>query len=264
MTTLAVTRRPSVDFALASAVAFLYAMLPWPAGARPPHALLAAAALGVAFVSARWAHRAVFSAALLTALTAAAWLVDPRFLPWPASFALPLGVYALLVWRVPALRGAAPRVQRGEVTASTWLLVLGIVVVSSSALVLWRWLLRPDLADLDRMLPNQPVPLLLLGGLGFALLNAFLEEAVYRVVFLEALEAATATWVAVVVQAVAFGALHLHGFPRGAVGVGLATIYGLMLGALRVRAKGMLAVYVAHVFADITIFTILLWWVRAR
>lgn len=264
MTTIAVTRKSTVDFVLASGMALLYAMLPWPAGARPPHVFLAAAAIGLAAISARFAHRAVFSASLLTALTAVAWLVDPRFLPWPASFALPLGVYALLVWRIPSLRAAAPQVRRGEISGTILLLGFAIVATSSSALILWRWLLRPDLSDLDRMLPNQPVPLLLLGGLGFALLNAFLEEAVFRVVYLEALEAVGPGWLAVAVQALAFGALHLHGFPRGAIGVGLATIYGLMLGALRLRARGMLAVYVAHVFADITIFTILLFWVRSR
>ena len=111
--------------------------------------------------------------------------------------------------------------------------------------------------------PNLPLALVVVGGIGFAFFNAFLEEAVYRVVFFEALAASTATATpAVVVQAAAFGALHLNGFPRGVVGVALATIYGLMLGALRVRARGMLAVCVAHVCADATIFVILLVLVR--
>ncbi len=251
-----------IDFLIASLVAFIYAALPWPADTRPPYFLLAGAAVALSLVSAYGHPRAVFSASLLTTFTATASMVDSRYLPWPASFALPLAVYALLVWRVPVLRSAAPRVERGEVGARIWCFVLAIAAVSSTALVLWKSLLRPDLRDLETMLPDQPLVLLLLGGFGFALLNAFLEEAVFRVVFVQALESVASARTAVLIQAFAFGALHLHGFPRGVVGVALATIYGLMLGALRVRAKGMLAVYVAHVLADLTIFAILLAWTR--
>ena len=34
----------------------------------------------------------------------------------------------------------------------------------------------------------------------------------------------------------------------------LATIFALMMGELRARSRGMLAPFVAHVFADVTIF----------
>ena len=67
---------------------------------------------------------------------------------------------------------------------------------------------------------------------------------------------------AVLVQAAAFGLLHLSGFPGGAVGVGLAAVYGVMLGVLRRRAGGLLAPYVAHVAADLTVFVLLLTWMR--
>lgn len=60
----------------------------------------------------------------------------------------------------------------------------------------------------------------------------------------------------VAVQAVAFGAMHFHGFPRGWSGVALATAYGLMMGALRRRSGGLLAPWVAHVAADLTILAI--------
>ena len=245
-----------------SGAAFIYALLPWPEAARPSHALLAAIASLLLVVAWRRSNPSLISATLLVTLTSLACLVDPRWLPWPANFALPLAVHVLLIWRVPELRTGVPSLRRGELGGSVVWLALGVVVVSSSALVTWRWLARPELGDLDRMLPDVALPLLLLGGLGFALLNALLEEAVFRVVLFDALDDAGPTWAALLVQALAFGALHLHGFPRGVIGVGLAAIYGLMLGALRVRAHGMLAVYVAHVLADITIFAILLTWVR--
>ncbi|MCP5113866.1 MAG: CPBP family intramembrane metalloprotease, partial [bacterium] len=49
-----------------------------------------------------------------------------------------------------------------------------------------------------------------------------------------------------------------HGFPRGGIGVGLATVYGLILGLVWNRSRGMLAPWVAHVLADSTIVGILL------
>jgi membrane protease YdiL (CAAX protease family) len=55
-----------------------------------------------------------------------------------------------------------------------------------------------------------------------------------------------------------FGVGHLHGFPSGWIGVGLATIYGLMLGVVRLRTGGLLAAWIAHVAADFTIACLIL------
>ena len=69
-------------------------------------------------------------------------------------------------------------------------------------------------------------------------------------------------YISLILQAVLFGIIHLHGVPGGNIGVVMASIYGLMLGSLRLVAKGMLAPFVAHVFADITIFSIVVNLVR--
>jgi len=50
------------------------------------------------------------------------------------------------------------------------------------------------------------------------------------------------------------GLAHIHGFPRGWLGVALATVYGLMTRVLRMRSRGLVAPLVAHVAADATIF----------
>jgi membrane protease YdiL (CAAX protease family) len=55
-----------------------------------------------------------------------------------------------------------------------------------------------------------------------------------------------------------FAALHyLTGFPSGVLDFFLAVVYGIILGTIRRLSKGMLAPMVAHVAADITIFSIL-------
>lgn len=64
--------------------------------------------------------------------------------------------------------------------------------------------------------------------------------------------------VAVAVQALSFGAAHWNGVPSGWVGIGLAAIYGSMMGASAVVAEGLLAPIIAHIFADIVIFGLVL------
>lgn len=94
--------------------------------------------------------------------------------------------------------------------------------------------------------------------------NAAVEEIAYRGVLLSALRSTfDSNVVALIGQAVAFGTLHFHvGFPRGAIGVALAVVYGGMMGILRLRSNGMLAPWAAHVVTDITIVAILLFLAR--
>ena len=63
---------------------------------------------------------------------------------------------------------------------------------------------------------------------------------------------------AVVLQALAFGVLHLHGVPNGPVGMVMAGVWGLLLGVLRLRSRGLLAPYVTHIAADATIVVLML------
>ncbi|WP_437542468.1 type II CAAX endopeptidase family protein [Sorangium sp. So ce367] len=245
-----------------SAATLAYAAYPSAAEDRA----LGLACFGVALASllavARAPDRAALHAPLLAVLTLAPAAVG-LVAPWPLSLAAPLVVLALLARAVPALRSSMPPLRRGSFGPAVLGWIAAVVLVSALALVLWVRLMRPDLSQMRALLPPVSLPLLLLGGLGFALFNALLEEAVFRLVFLGSLDAVTTSgWTAVLVQAAAFGLLHLSGFPSGAVGVGLAAIYAVMLGVLRRRAGGLLAPYVAHVAADLTIFALLLTWTR--
>jgi uncharacterized protein len=67
---------------------------------------------------------------------------------------------------------------------------------------------------------------------------------------------------AIFVQALSFGAQHVHGFPRGAAGVVLASVWAIGLGMLRRRAGGLLAPILAHIVADATIAVIVIFWAR--
>ncbi len=192
-----------------------------------------------------------FAAILLHAGTSQAWL--------GAS----LLIYALSVRMVPMLRSPDGWLRRGVADRVTIAIAAGFTVLAGLALVVWHQIVRPDLRDLlETFVPNAPLGVLLVGGVLFAMLTAAVEEAAYRGVLQQALGAAFGPAVALVGQALAFGALHIHGFPRGMLGIVLATIYGLMMGILRLRARGMLVPWVAHTATDVTIVTIVLFLAR--
>ncbi|HEX2656926.1 MAG TPA: CPBP family intramembrane glutamic endopeptidase [Polyangia bacterium] len=176
---------------------------------------------------------------------------------WPLPLLVALASWVLLVRRAPEGLALAVWFPRGRPDRVTWTLTVVFVVVASVALVTWFRLFRPDVSDLAERIPAWPVASLILLGVAFSMANALAEELVYRGILFGALERVWGTWPALVMQAVAFGLAHLHGFPRGWFGVALATVYGLMTGILRVRSRGLVAPLIAHVAADATIFAIL-------
>ena len=178
---------------------------------------------------------------------------------WPLPGAAAVLVAWWLARRAP--RGELWRswLRRGRVTAELpWLLVL-TVVVTAAALLIWQRLFdgRLPQAYVDAAV-GRPLWLLVTAGAGFSLVNAAVEEAIFRGVLQTATERVSGPEVAIVVQAVAFGVLHLVGVPTGIVGAVMAGGWGLLLGLMRWRTRGLLAPYVAHVTADATIFCMLL------
>ena len=80
---------------------------------------------------------------------------------------------------------------------------------------------------------------------------------VFRGILFDAFEPEWGWKIAVVATAALFGLGHSNGYPPGWPGAGLATLYGGMLGLLRVKTGGLLLPIGAHVVADATIYEIL-------
>jgi membrane protease YdiL (CAAX protease family) len=189
-------------------------------------------------------------------------LVVPQFfaalLIWPLYLLVPLVGYAFTVSCVPALRHSVTWLRLGR---SGWDVVgatLVIIVVASSALVMWFAFCEHDLHKMTDVLQTIPYTSLILLGVAFSIFNALLEEILFRGIFYEALEAEYGPWRTVLFQGVLFGIVHAQGVPSGALGVVMASLYGVMLGWLRYYSGGMLWSFVAHIFADATIFLLLL------
>jgi len=115
----------------------------------------------------------------------------------------------------------------------------------------------PDVHGLAARLPGSILGSAVLAGILFSLGNAAMEEMLFRGMIYDALESQWGWATACVASAAFFGVLHVAGYPPGALGAALAGIYGLLLGWLRHRTGGLLLPTAAHVFADATIFGIL-------
>lgn len=214
---------------------------------RAPSTIAALVSIVLAVAAHRRAGREATAIALLAALVSVAMCVLPI---WQLSMLAALVGLGLVerrrdgtMLRETWAHGAVP---------AAWTICVG--GVTPFALTAWLALAKPDISNiLGSELLQVPLFALVVGGVVFALLNAALEELIWRGVFQTALTPLFGARVAVVLQAISFGAQHAHGFPSGLLGVALACSWGVMLGALRMRSGGMLAPMLAHVVADATI-----------
>lgn len=186
--------------------------------------------------------------AALALLATAICSVAMTGLAWQAV--MPLAVLVLI--GVTKLRPQVGSVRQPLGRVPFWG-TLGCAAVTPVALTLWLRLSGSDVSDLVSLVPNVGLPLLVLGGAAFAVVNAAFEELIWRGIFHDRLTELFGVSPAIAIQAASFGVAHAHGVPRGFAGVALAGIWGGMLGVLRARTRGLLAPVLAHIVADATI-----------
>lgn len=187
------------------------------------------------------------------------WLPEKVMTLPTAPFLIPFLLTVLFCLPFPWFRNSFAWMRKGEPDQVTWLLTGLTSLLSALALILWA-LWTDYLGIASQMLSTfKQVPfwfMMLVAIPGFALLNAFAEEVVYRGVLQHALARRFENGLLLVLgaQASAFAAAHYAaGFPNGKLGYLMTFFYALVLGYLRERSNGMLAPYVAHVAADFVI-----------
>jgi membrane protease YdiL (CAAX protease family) len=222
---------------------------------------LAAALVVAAFLAGDASAKALaVMAAVFVAAIAAAPLIG-RFVE-PTTFTVIYMVapiaFGAIVLLVPRLRPGFGWLRTGRFD---WRLAIGAAVlaaISVAVTVIYVATLKPDLTH-QPLIGSHRLGLasLLLVGVGIAALNAAVEEAIYRGILMNALDAAIgAGWLPVVLQALAFGAFHLNSTEPGVAGVLLTAMFGLVLGTLRRLGRGMAANYLLHVVVDIAVWTL--------
>ncbi len=217
------------------------------------------AAVFAAAVAAFTRELPVFHAAFFTALLALFPALQPQLRAWPYQFLIPLSLYLAVALAVPHLRKSLLWLRVGTLGKEIVMLVLVIAVASGSALFIWYRLLDPDLSLHLGYMPRLPLWGVPLAAIIFSAGNAAMEELAFRGVVMQATDSAFGPGLlSITVQAWLFGAAHFReGFPNGWWGLAMTFIYGVMLGSLRRRSRGLFAPWLAHVCADLVIFAIL-------
>jgi membrane protease YdiL (CAAX protease family) len=230
----------------------------------PPNAAIGAASGTAVLAVLAWYKRCRAAAPFSTFCVICLGLALSGVLYFQVVLALGLLCYAGVVRGVPWLRGTATWARWGSFDTTVGFLSVAAWLLAAAGLLSWYLLLHPNIADIvEAFVPALPLGLLIAGGLIFSMVNAAVEEGAYRGVILHALDRSLGPgFAALLLQALAFGAIHIKGFPRGWLGVGLACIYGLLMGVIRRRAGGMFAPWIAHVFTDVVIAGIVVFLAR--
>jgi hypothetical protein len=183
----------------------------------------------------------------------------------PLACADPLSVIALrrvviavvvigLVVALARIHGSAPA-DLGLRRPRRWELGLalgGLVALAMGGLVIGPWLAEPFFGRVEFERPLGAI----IPALVFGVMNGTLEELAYRGALQGWLGGITRAWIAIVVQALAFGIVHVGADVTAFVPIhaALLTATGLVAG-LWVRRTGSLAVPIGvHIGADIALY----------
>lgn len=178
---------------------------------------------------------------------------------WPLVQLLYLVPASIAILALPALRVGRRWLTLGRL--ELWP-VIAMGGLSAVALFAWASFFGDDLSRALAFLPDWPLWLLGLGLLGFSIVNAILEELVFRGLLQCALgsmlgQGGAGVVAAILLQALLFGGCHLHGVPSGPIGAVMAGSWAILLGWSRHRTGGLLTPTLAHVAADAAIFVVL-------
>jgi membrane protease YdiL (CAAX protease family) len=181
----------------------------------------------------------------------------PALRRWPWVWLVPFVGYFALIGSVPPLRRSMNWLHAGALSSASVAVTIVIMVLTVSALILFNVTVRPDLRDYRAALPFGALGGVVMAGVIFTLVNATLEELVFRGVLFDALQSQWGSWVTLTTTALLFGLGHLRGYPSGFLGSCMAVLFGFAMGVLRLWTGGLALPIVAHMAADATIYGIL-------
>jgi len=184
-------------------------------------------------------------------------LLVPAFRRWPWAWLVPFLVYLFLVACLPGLRSTMCWFRLGRISVASVGATVGLMALTTLALVIFQSTVRPDVRSYGAALQLHAFGGVVTAGVVFAVVNATLEELVFRGVLFDAVQSQWGASVTVVATALLFGVGHVRGYPSGALGAFFATLFGLVLGTLRLWTGGLALPIVAHMGADATIYAIL-------
>ncbi len=141
----------------------------------------------------------------------------------------------------------------GTVSVPAIQVTAGLMILTSLVVILFHYIVQPDVREFRSAFPFQQLGNALAAGIIFSLLNATLEELVFRGILFDGLESQWGWRLALVTTSVLFGIGHLRGYPPGPAGACLAVLFGFAVGSLRVWTRGLALPVAVHIVADATI-----------
>ena len=199
----------------------------------------------------KFAHGVVFIVLMGCAL------LIPALRRWPWIWLAPFLAYFTLVACVPRLRRTFGWLRAGNLSTPAVVATVAAATLTVLTLVLFHAVARPDVGGYRGVIPIDALGGTLAAGVIFTVVNATLEEFVFRGVLFDALRSQWGVWVTLIGTALLFGLGHLHGYPPGVIGACLAVLFGFGMGVLRLWSGGLALPIVAHMAADATIYGIL-------
>jgi membrane protease YdiL (CAAX protease family) len=166
---------------------------------------------------------------------------------WPWHLLLPLAGYFALVSGAPPLRRSLCWLRIGRISPATVMATAAIVVAAIA--VLWVTP-RSQYAKLGGSFLLGPIVHVFIMGTLFSVVNAMMEEFVFRGILFDSVGALCGAGGAIVVPALTFGIGHYVGLPSGISGACLASVFGLVLGGLRFWSGGLALPVIAHMAVD--------------
>ena len=226
----------------------------------PFAALLAFAAFCLALLHSR--EPQVFAGLLLACFMLLFWRFSGKLFFWPMHLLLPLAGAVVLVGVLTSqqkgiLRRVGALFPLGALNKDNTLFAVSICACSIIGLYFWQLLANANLSAYKAMIPDGALLPVLMAGLGFSLINASLEEAIWRGVFLDCLMRLSNFPTAALVSSFSFGLAHANGVPSGNLGIVLSFIFGLLLCELKRRSQGLLLPVCAHILTNVFIFWII-------
>lgn len=246
-------RRPAVGLIVSVLAVATVVLQP-----HPSTGLAALVLLGIA----RWSAIGGDAASDTVSLAALCWAtvgaasVLPFGLVWPIPQAVGLLV-AFATWAALG-RDQPDWLRPGKIDRNTLWVAAASVPLTSAALA---WFITSGRTDLDTAtegLAGLPMWAIPLAGVGFSVVNPTVEEILFRGALQTALTSAFGNVaVPIVVQGIAFGAIHLNGVPGGALGMAMAGLWGTVLGIVTHRTGSIRLPWLVHVVANATMFTVI-------
>jgi len=185
-------------------------------------------------------------------------LLIPPLRRWPWIWLAPFIGYFVIVAGIPRLRQSMCWLRFGNVTLKWSLITVVLMILTSAALVTFHLAVRPEVTEFRGAFPFEVMGGVVTAGIIFSLVNATLEEWIFRGILFDALHSQWSGAVTVAATSILFGLGHSRGYPPGLLGVGLAMLFGVTTGMLRLWTGGLALPIALHIVADATIYSLLM------